>query len=346
MSELNRLALDPPRAIEPPVGVARWRVSPEDFVVDEVLGFEPSGQGEHVLVTVRKRGANTLWVARELARHAGVRPQDVGFAGLKDRHAVTTQSFTVPLRRQPLEMWQTVVGEGYEVIAAARHSRKLPRGALRGNRFRLVLRDFAGDRSAFEARVAQMAIQGAPNYFGAQRFGRDLANLAPGAPPRFALSALRSLLFNAVLAERIERGDWCTLYPGERANLDGSNASFVVTAEDPALPSRLAAQDIHPTGPLWGEGESGITGEIAQLETTVVERHAPLRERLRAASLEPARRPLRVAVRDLTLRWLPGELACELQFFLRAGSFASAVVRELLATPVGNDSLIAEEDDA
>lgn len=346
MSELARLALDPPRAIEPPVGVARWRVGPEDFVVDEVLGFEASGQGEHMLVTVRKRGANTLWVARELARRAGVRPQDVGFAGLKDRHAVTTQSFTVPLRRHPPEMWQTVVGEGYEVIAAARHSRKLPRGALRGNRFRVVLRDFVGERSVFETRVAQLAMQGAPNYFGAQRFGRDLANLAPGAPPRFAISAVRSLLFNAVLAERIARGDWCTLRAGERANLDGSNASFVVTPDDPALDARLASQDIHPTGPMWGEGDSGITGEIAELEASVIERHAALRERLRLVSPEPARRPLRVAVRELSLRWLPGESACELQFFLRAGSFASAVVRELVATPVGGDSPFAEDDDA
>lgn len=346
MSEWAPLALDPPRAIEPPAGVARWRLSADDFVVDEVLGFEPAGQGEHVLVTVRKRNANTLWVARELARLAGVRPHEVGFAGLKDRHAVTTQSFTLPARRRPPEAWAGVTGEGYEVLAAARHTRKLPRGALRGNRFRVVLREFTGDRATLESRVAQLAAQGAPNYFGPQRFGHDLGNLAPGAPPRFAYSALRSLIFNAVLAERIARGDWCVLHPGERANLDGSNASFVVTAEDPALASRLAAQDIHPTGPLWGEGDSGITGAMADLEALVTERHASLRERLRSAGLEPGRRPLRVAVRELTLRWLPGESACELQFFLRAGSFASAVVRELVAMPEGTETLLAEDDDA
>ncbi|MFZ9709232.1 MAG: tRNA pseudouridine(13) synthase TruD [Steroidobacteraceae bacterium] len=345
--ERARLALDPPRVVEPPAGSARWRVQAEDFEVVEELGFTPSGAGEHVLLTVRKRGANTAWVARELARLGGVRVHDVGYAGLKDRHALTTQAFTVPARRRPASEWLSVRGEGFEVLEACAHARKLPRGALRGNRFRLVLRDFVGDRSALEARVARLAREGAPNYFGPQRFGRSLANLDASAPPRFAYSAARSLIFNAVLATRIARGDWLRLHVGERANLDGSNASFRIEALDDTLATRLAALDIHPTGPMWGEGDSGIEGEIATLEAAVASAHPELCARLREEGLAPLRRPLRVAVRELTLRWLDSQDAtsgasCELSFSLRAGSFASAVVRELVATADAS----AEDDDA
>ncbi|MBM4210754.1 MAG: tRNA pseudouridine(13) synthase TruD, partial [Gammaproteobacteria bacterium] len=228
------LALAPPRAVEPPAGAARLRVQPKDFEVHEELGFAASGQGEHVLLQVRKRLTNTAWVARELARAAGVRHFDVGYAGLKDRNAVTVQWFTVPARRRDPASWLGAGGEGYEVIAAMAHTRKLPRGALTGNRFRIVLRDFVGDTAQLARRVAEVAMAGVPNYFGPQRFGCDLGNLrgafadAEHVERGFELSALRSLLFNAVLAARVARQDWCQLQFGERANLDGSNSSFVV----------------------------------------------------------------------------------------------------------------------
>ena len=172
------LALDPPRAVEPAAGRARLREQLEDFQVDERLGFEPSGQGEHWLLRVRKRNANSGWVAAELARQAGVRPFEVGYAGLKDRQAVTTQWFTVPARRGGVQEWAGRSGEGYEVIEAHRHARKLPRGALAGNQFTLVLRGFTGSREALERRVAEIGREGVPNYFGPQRFGRELGNLA------------------------------------------------------------------------------------------------------------------------------------------------------------------------
>lgn len=339
--EWRRLALAPPRAVEPPAGRARLRVELEDFQVDEELGFTASGQGEHVLLQVRKRGANTGWVARELAKLAGARDFDVGYAGLKDRRAVTTQWFTVPGRRRPASAWQGVVGDGFEVLVAEAHSRKLPRGALAANRFRLVLRDFAGDAAAFERRVQQIARSGVPNYFGPQRFGRELVNLEAmlaGTVPTdrrrqgagFELSAARSLVFNAILAERIRRGDWDRLQVGERANLDGSNSSFIVESIDAALESRLASLDIHPTAALFGRGESGVSGVVAELEVLVSGQFPTLTSRLLDDRLEVARRPTRVAVRDLELEWLqPGSIAC-LSFRLRPGSFATTVLRELI----------------
>ncbi|MFM7708789.1 MAG: tRNA pseudouridine(13) synthase TruD [Gammaproteobacteria bacterium] len=354
MVDWRSLALDPPRAFGPPLGSARMRSVPEDFQVDERLGFEPSGAGEHLLVRVRKRGANTAWVARELARIAGVRPHDVGYAGLKDRHAVTTQWFSLPARRQGPAALAAAQGEGWQVLEAHAHRRKLPRGALAGNEFRIVLRGFDGGREALERRVEKLRQHGVPNYFGPQRFGRELANLVVlrGSPPPrdgrgFVLSAARSLIFNAVLAERVREGTWNRLLAGERANLDGRNSNFLVEASDTVLEQRTAALDLHPTGPLWGEGDPGTRGAVAAFEQGVADRFPTLTELLRGAGLEAARRPLRMAVPDLTVGWLSeGDgRDCELRFSLRAGSFATVALRELMEPASAGDAAVDAEEE-
>jgi tRNA pseudouridine13 synthase len=339
------VATAPPRAGQP-AGGARIRATADDFRVDELLGFAASGAGEHVLLRVRKRDANTAWVARELARMAGARPADVGYAGLKDRHAVTTQWFTVPGRRRPAAAWAGVAGEGFEVVEAAPHSRKLPRGALAGNRFRIVLRDFSGDPVALATRVGEVAAAGVPNYFGPQRFGRDSSNLRavfeqPEGSSRggrrpdrdgLVLSAARSLVFNAVLAERVRDGSWNCLREGDRANLDGRNSVFALTAPpDADLLARQAALDVHPTGPLPGRGDSGTTGDVRRLEEAVAERYPEAMRLIDAAGVEAARRPLRLAVRDLRLE-AAEDGTCALEFSLRAGGFATVVLRELVDT--------------
>src|SRR5690606_10928498 len=127
---------------------ARLRASPEDFVVDELQDIVPDGTGEHAWLVVRKRGANTDWVAKGLARFAGVAPMDVSYAGVKDRHAVTTQVFTVYLPGRASPDWAQLGLDGVEVVEHSRHGRKLKRGALRGNRFRIVLREVRGERDA------------------------------------------------------------------------------------------------------------------------------------------------------------------------------------------------------
>ena len=359
MSDWRALALDPPRSFGPPLGRARLRAAPEDFQVDERLGFEPSGEGEHLLLKVRKRGANTAWVARELARVAGVRPHDVGYAGLKDRNAVTTQWFSLPARRGASGALSGAGGEGWEVLEAHAHRRKLPRGALAGNDFRIVLRGFDGDREALERRVEMLRQRGAPNYFGPQRFGRELSNLAVlrgGPPPRdargFVLSAARSLLFNAVLAERVREGTWNRLLAGERANLDGRNSNFLVESPDTVLEQRAAALDLHPTGPLWGEGDGGTRGAVAAFEDAIVGRFPALTGMLRDARLEAARRPLRMVVQGLALSWSPeGDgrdgpgRDCELRFSLRAGSFATVALRELIEASSAGDAATDPEDE-
>lgn len=328
------LALDPPRAFGPPPTSGRLRTEPEDFLVDEQLGFAPSGEGAHLLLRVRKRGANTEWVARELARRAGCRPFDVGYAGLKDRHAVTTQWYTVPRGKGGAGDWQGLSGEGYRVLEAYAHRRKLPRGALAGNRFELRIRALEGDRAALVGRLAQLGELGAPDYFGPQRFGQGLSNLVRVAAGdyrtdrAFGLSAARSLIFNAVLARRVEEGSWATLEAGDVANLDGTGSVFDVAAVDATLAARVTALDVHPTGPSWGAGTSRAGGRVAALEAQVAAGFAPVCAALEAEGVAMARRPLRVAVRELAHEFAGDDLL--LRFRLAAGSFATTVLREVL----------------
>jgi len=165
------------RASGPAQLTARIRSVPEDFRVEEALGFDADGEGPHVMLTVEKREANTHWVAEQLARHAGITGREVGYAGLKDRHAVTVQHFTLNLDRRPEPDWTALAGSGIKVLKSARHRRKLKTGALEGNRFRLVLRDLSGPVDALLPRLQAIRAHGVPNYFGEQRFGRGAANL-------------------------------------------------------------------------------------------------------------------------------------------------------------------------
>ena len=335
-----------------PAGRAQLRTAPEDFLVQEWLGWEADGDGDHLLLRVRKRGANTLWVAKQLARLAKLDPRDVGFAGLKDRDAVAEQSFTVPARSALGEAGLGVAGEGFEVVAAARHRRKLKRGALKGNDFTITLRAFSGDPTALEARLRAIAAAGAPNYFGPQRFGRDGANLrtalawfSEGVAPvdrwqrGFALSASRASIFNAVVARRVGDGTWNRLLPGEVVNLDGSGSVFVAEVVDAALEERCAQLDIHPTGPMWGGREA--TRAVPALEAEVVARYDVLAQGLSRAGLEYERRALRIRVDRL--EWtIDGEVV-QLRFRLRRGAFATAVLHELIdnafaqETPEGDE---------
>jgi tRNA pseudouridine13 synthase len=344
--EWRHIAIDPPRAHGGPAGTAALRSRVEDFRVDEQLGFAPAGSGPHALLRVRKSGANTDWVARQLATLAGVRPMDVGFAGLKDRHAVTTQWFTVPLERAPAERrtaatWLGIATAEFEVLEAHAHHRKLPRGALDANCFELRLRDWRGDDAQLTARLETLAREGVPNYFGPQRFGRQLSNLRPyvgtlrARPGEYALSAGRSLIFNAVLARRVQRGDWNRLQAGDLANLDARGSIFPVTVADEDLLTRTTAQELHPTGPLWGSGTPATDGMVRQLEDEVTAQFPTVLEGLRSVRMENARRPLRLAVRDLQWQFESADVL-RVSFMLRAGGYATTVLRELIDAPEEN----------
>jgi len=346
----RRAALAPTRAGRGPLATGVLRSSPEDFRVEELLGFEASGDGPHALLQVRKRGANTEWVARELARAAGCKPFEVGFAGLKDRNAVTTQAFTVPRGKRAAAEFVGLGGEGYEVVAAAAHQRKLPRGALEGNRFEITVRNLAGDQEAVTERLREIGSGGVPNYFGPQRFGREAGNLEQvidaaqrlaqsrqggGRRPDqgFMLSAARSVVFNAIVDARVEQGTWNRLLPGDVANLDGRGSVFAVETPDAELQARCAALEIHPTAPLPGAGESLARGEVRVLEEATAALFPEALAVIGAERMSAERRPARLRVRDLEFEFEGDDL--RLRFALSAGSFATTVLRELIINDTG-----------
>jgi len=322
---------------------ARLRSQPEDFFVEEILGYEPDGAGEHAFVLVEKRGANTDWVAREVAKFAGTSPMNVGYAGMKDRHAVTRQVFTVQLPGKADPDWGTFPHADVKLTALGRHSRKIKRGALRGNRFVLVLREIDGDRAAAEARLAAIAARGVPNYFGEQRFGLGGNNVEQARAMfkgrrvdrdkrSILLSSARSHIFNGALAERVAAGTWDAAMDGEIWGLDGSRSWFGPEPFTDVLAERLARFDIHPTGPLWGRGETPASGDVAVLENAVAARDADLAEGLAGARMDQERRALRLKPADFDWRWLD-DGALEVSFALPAGAYATTVIREL-AVPV------------
>jgi tRNA pseudouridine13 synthase len=328
-----------PYAYGGPVIEARLRAEAADFRVEEVLGFEPSGTGEHAFLLIEKIDANTEWVARQLAAAVGVAPMAVGYAGLKDRHAVTRQTFTVQLPGRVDPDWSALSIPGVSVLAATRHNRKLKRGAHRGNRFRIRLREVHGDRGAVQSRLATIVERGVPNYFGEQRFGRDGQNVAlaqalfagrrmPRPQRSIALSAARSALFNAVLAARVADASWDRALEGEVWMLGGSHAIFGPEVWNDDLARRLAALDIHPTGPMWGRGEPRSTGAVRAIELAAIEGLAELARGLEQAGLEQERRALRLAVGDLVHEW-EGDGSLVLDFHLAPGSFATTMLREL-----------------
>ena len=275
------------------------KVTPEDFIVREQLGFELAGTGEHQCLQIRKVGQNTAWVSEHLARYAGVRPFDVSYCGRKDRHADTTQWFSVWLPGQPAD-WSDFELEGTEILSVSLHDRKLRKGSHWGNEFVITLRNLEGDSEALKAVLQRISEQGFPNYFGSQRFGREGQNIVMGEKlvrgervPRnqrdMYLSALRSEMFNRCLSDQLSQGN---LTPAERGWLYGS-----ARKETPAL-EQIAAR-----WPAWCDF------------LTRMKMKAQLRDQM-------------VVPRDLS--WSLGEDTLTLSFALPAGCYATSLIREIV----------------
>lgn len=329
-----------PRAFGESVFSAVIRTTPEDFFVEEIAAFEASGEGEHLLLTLEKRGLNTATAAKRLAKWAGLPEMAIGYAGMKDRHAVTRQRFSVHLPKRIAPDTTLLQADDLRVLDVAWHNRKLPRGALAGNRFVLVLREVEGEHDAIEARLAQIAARGLPNWFGEQRFGRDGGNVE-AALSMFAgrrvrrdqrsilLSAARSALFNRVLAARVADGSWDTGLEGEVWALSGSRSVFGPEPWNAELAQRLARFDIHPSGPLWGTGDLRSSGRCAETELAALagDDASVLRMGLEKAGLDQERRALRLVAEDLSWEWLDASML-RLGFTLPPGSYATAVLQE------------------
>lgn len=335
---LNTAWTDLPRASGSPVVRATIRSRPEDFLVIEDLGFSPEGEGEHLYLRIRKTGWNTAEVAGWLARVLGVRRREVGQAGLKDRHAVAEQWFGVHLPGRDPAL--PPLPEGLELVQAVRHRRKLRTGALKGNRFVLRLRNVEGDTVALGRRLLAISRHGVPNWFGQQRFGHAGGNLQAAlrlfAGERVSdrhlrglyLSAARSFLFNRVLAERVSAGTWNRALPGDLMTFSGSRSIFPADASTAADP-RLAALDLHPTGPLPGCDGVPPSADVLALESSVIGDYPDYAAGLVDYRLRAERRALRLPVMRLAWRHL-AEGDWELDFRLTAGAYATAVLREII----------------
>jgi tRNA pseudouridine13 synthase len=323
---------------------ACFKQSPEDFIVEEELPFGLTGQGEHAWLKVRKRDNNTDWVAAGIAQHAGVKKHAVGYAGLKDRFAVTTQWFSVYLPGRDDVNWDELHLEGVDVLETTRHQRKLQRGALKQNRFTIRLSEIEiannGDIEQVIERCELIRQQGIPNYFGEQRFGHGLSNLAdaermfsqsrkrvPRHKRSLFLSAARSWIFNTILSERIRAGTWNHRIKGDVFMLDGRSACFSDDGSDD-LDQRLNNGEIHPTAVLWGDGENMATADCEAIEAAVVDRYPLFKQGLRDARVAQQRRSLRLMVKDIECHRQDSGLV--LAFSLQAGSYATMVLREIV----------------
>lgn len=324
-----------------PFGSAILKASPEDFRVTEILDLELEGAGEHLWLLIEKRNLNTEEVARLLARAAGLKLKDVSYAGLKDRKAITLQWFSMQLPGQADPDFSALWNDDLICIESRRHRRKLQRGAHRANHFAIRLTELQADRDSLDHCLRTIAEQGVPNYFGPQRFGREGSNLFDarrwaergGLPPARGtrsrlLSTARSLLFNRVLAQRVAQNSWNRVLPGDCLAFTDSRSQFPASRLEDDDP-RLAALDLHPTGPLWGKGEPAVEGAVLELEKAEVEGEPQLATWLISADLEQSRRILRLPLKALTWHY-PSPDCLELEFTLPTGCFATAVIRELV----------------
>lgn len=331
--------LDCPYAFGGPVGSAVFKQTPEDFQVREVLGFQPSGSGPFVWLQVEKRAANTRWVAGQLADRAGIKAQEVGYAGLKDRQAQVVQWFSLPLNNARKQDWLGQAGDGWCVIQQAQHKEKLRPGDHQGNHFLIRLRDFEGQSEQCQETVRRIQEQGFPNYFGAQRFGRQQSNLTNAQawfrgetrPPRkdqgLLLSAVRAYLFNQVLAQRLRQGFWRYPLPGDLLENRQTGQCFPVPKVTPELTERCRSGELVPTGPLQGSGEPKPGGEALELERRVLAGQEVWTRGLERQRMRPDRRALCCRASELNWHWQGKHLL--LEFGLPGGAFATMLLREI-----------------
>ncbi|MBT8145238.1 MAG: tRNA pseudouridine(13) synthase TruD, partial [Gammaproteobacteria bacterium] len=323
-----------------PAGQARIKQRFEDFQVDEVLGFEPTGSGEHRYLKIRKQDMGTTQVASMLAERLGTDLSSIGYSGMKDRRAVCTQWFSVPDKAAQYLTASDLGSPFVELLETRNNDRKLKIGSHRANRFLLRLRAFSGDFDDLQARIEHVKAAGVPNYFGPQRLGRAMSNVTQAQDyfrtfdetregirlsrkkRSMLLSASRSYLFNVILSKRVTDSSWDRLLAGEVLNLDGTGRFFKAQS-DQELQSRLAALDIHPTGLLAGKVRDGdpytASEAVAKLEAAVLSAYPRLCAGLSALGVAAARRSLRLMPRNLEYKFDKNENSVLLSFMLPAG---------------------------
>jgi len=329
------------------LGHATLRQTAQDFIVHEELSFPLVGSGDHIYLYIEKTGCNTDWVAKQLAKIAGLKSVDIGYAGLKDRHAVTRQWFSLHLPGKPEPDWFQL-SEGIVILENTRHQKKLKTGAIKQNCFIITLRNVTADDQAIIERLQKIKQQGFPNYFGSQRFGFEQGNvnklldmvenrkrLKPQKRGIF-ISSGRSYLFNQILKQRILDNTWNRAVEGDVMNLDGSRGVFVPESYDTVIDSRIQQMDIHPATVLWGRGRSQTRGPAQQLEQQCIENNIRVAQALENAGAAMAYRAMRVRADDL--EWHFDDTVLQLKFSLPSGAYATSLIHELINIEGASDS--------
>lgn len=323
-----------------PVARALFKQTPDDFIVREDLGFalDDDDQGEHHWLQIQKRGANTEFVARQLAKHAEIPIKQVSYSGIKDRHAVTTQWFSVQLPATRVIDWGELQSDEFEILLARKQGRKLRRGTHKRNFFEICLRS-CSNRDALDHALERVKVEGVPHYYGPQRFGHNGSNMER-AQAMFAgkrvrdrnlrsllLSSARSYIFNHYVSQRLSELTDTPALVGDVMLLSGTNSYFTVESVDEALLSRIRDRDIVVSGPLWGRGESPATDAASVLETRLQQDFSELCEGLEQAGLKQERRAMFLYPEHLEWSWQDD--SCVIKMALPAGAYATSVLREV-----------------
>ena len=312
---------------------------PSDFVVTEQLGWEPSGEGEHIYLWISKVGRNTRYVLTELARYSNIRERDISYSGMKDKQALTKQWFSLHVPGKQNIDWENFAVDGVLIEKVIRHNRKLRRGTHKTNHFSITVNNINGDNKLIDQRLEQIRQVGFPNFFGEQRFGFSGNNLiefnrwvtSDTRKPKnhdLYLSAARSHIFNKALAMRQANKTWNKILVGDMAMLDGSSSVFAVDVCDDEIKQRCESFDIHPSAPLWGKGDLATTESVAVVEQSIADEHQSWCEFLACQGLKQERRATRALAKDLTWRWLD-KITVKVEFELTKGCYATSLLAEV-----------------
>lgn len=323
-----------------PASTACFKKTPADFIVYEELSFKPSGEGEHFFLHIEKTNLNTLDVCERVAKYFRVHPRNIAYAGLKDKNAITSQWFSFPY---PIKLTPNIDdfnSESIKVIDGIRNNKKLKRGAIQRNCFKIILHDFIGDIADIKNRINLIINNGVPNYFTAQRFGHNEKNLEYAkklfsGEMKFSrnkksiyLSAARSFLFNNIVSKRVNEDMWNIPIEGDLAVLNNTRSFFAIDNNIADVSKRIKQGDIHLSAPLWGEGSSLAVGQAGILEQSVIDQSPEISKGLVKEGLRQDRRAMRLIPMNFEFEFAEDLLS--LSFCLPSGSYATSILRELV----------------
>ncbi len=316
------------------------KVKPEDFVVDELFEWNFKNSGEHLYCKIKKTNLNTAEAIKLIAKSTSCRARDIGYAGLKDKRAITSQWISVPVKESDISS-ELLEINNIEIMESHRHDRKLRQGQSLGNRFEINVQDIQVNRETLEKRCSEISLGGFPNYYGSQRFGLQFKNLRKAVSlllsnnmkqltkrNGFYLSCLRSFLFNVILSERVKLKNWNTYIDGDLMQLSGTHSVFCSESNDDKIKSRFDSGDIQPVGPLWGSARI-LPGELAvEIENETLNAYSIIVKNFKLLKVKAGYRPYCAKPKNLKILDIQAN-SCRLEFELAPGQYATELLSQL-----------------